>query len=368
MAKLSLWRGLGTKTLDYQFTDNIIAQQYQVGGVEFWLHKYQGPDPAAATSAATVNLDNTGADNPELTILDVLDMEIRDRKYDPDIYSIRGHYQVSDSEFDLRQFGLFLSNDTLFITFHLNSMVSLIGRRITSGDVIEILNQRDDLVAGTVAAISKYYVVEEGTRPAEGYAPSWWPHLWRVKCNPIKDTQEYKDILNQAITDSLGNPVLDANGNVATVGSELSTRDAELKINDAILDLAQQAVPFRNLQGAHLYVLQGDLDAPVTIWAGDGIPPNQSKPVARGTGWPSTPHDGDYFLRTDYAPAQLFEWQVNRWVRKETNWRAPWLPANRLLATFINNDAITTLTDGNQQPQKQTLRDVITPKLDPDII
>ncbi|CAB4123104.1 hypothetical protein UFOVP29_263 [uncultured Caudovirales phage] len=367
MAKLSLWRGLGTKTKDYQFTDKIIAQQYQVGGVEFYVHKYMGPDLAASTNSS-LSLDMSGDDPFGMTIQDVVNMEIRDRKYDPDVWSLRGHYQISDSEFDLRQFGLFLSNDTLFITFHLNTMVNIFGRRITAGDVIEVLNQRDDLVAGTVAAISKYYVVQEGTRPAEGYGPSWWPHLWRVKCNPITDTQEYKDIMNAPILDSLGNEVLDPSGNVATVGSELSTRGAELAINDKILDLAAEAVPFRNLQGAQFYVLLGDLDKPVTIWAGDGIPPNQSKPVAQGITWPGMPKVGDYFLRIDYSPALLYKRTTDRWVRIETNWRAPWLPANRLLATFINNDAITTLTDGTQQPEKQNLRDVITPRLDPDII
>lgn len=368
MVKLSLWRGLGTKTLDYKFTDKIIAQQYQVGGVEFYLHKYLGPNPNVAPTDTTVNFDTTGGDASDLTIQDVLNMEIRDRSYDPDVYSIRGHYVVSDQEFDLRQFGLFLSNETMFITFHLNSMVDLVGRRITSGDVLEILNQRDDLVEGSLVAISKYYVVEEGTRPAEGYAPSWWPHLWRVKCNPMKDTQEFQEILKLPVLDSLGNPVLGPNGNTLTVGDTVSTRPAELEINDAILELAEQKVPFRNVQGAQFYVLQGDLNKPVTIWAGDGIPPNQSKPVASGTSWPANPHDDDYFLRTDWNPAVLFTWQANRWRRVESNWRAPWLPANRLLTTFINNDNITNLQDGTTITQKQPLNEAVPPKLDPDII
>jgi hypothetical protein len=174
--------------------------------------------------------------------------------------------------------------------------------------------------------------------------------------------------MNAPILDSLGNEVLDNSGNVATVGSELSTRGAELAINDKILDLAAEAVPFRNLQAAHLYVLLGDLDKPVTLWNSDGIPPNQSKPVAQGITWPGNYKEGDYFLRIDYSPALLYKRTADRWVRTEANWRAPWLPANRLLATFINNDAITTLTDGTQQPEKQNLRDAITPRLDPDIL
>lgn len=371
MPPLTLWKGLNQKTNDYKLIDRLVGEQYRVGGTEFWIHKYLGPASAGNLAAASnqVNLDLTGETN-DLTIQDPLNMEIRDRKYDEDVYSLKGHYQVSDTEFDLRQFGLFLTNETIFITFHMNNMVDIMGRRLMSGDVIELLHQRDDLVTGIPYAVSKYYVVEEGTRPAEGYSPTWWPHIWRVKCQPITDSQEFKDILNKDATDASGDPIPnpDGSGNNVTLQDLLSTYNQEIALNDAVLKEAETEVPFRNFQGAHFYVLAGDLDKPVSIWSGDGIPPNGSKPINNGITFPINPEMGDWFLRTDYSPSLLFRREEHKWVRTEINWRASWSPANRVLETFINNTNITNLDDGTQQSEKQNLRKAIKPKLDPDII
>jgi hypothetical protein len=373
MAKLSLWKGSAVKTKDFQFFDRVIAEMYEVGGTEFYIHKLLGINPQNTTDPFTVNLDLSGQNDPAMTIQDVLNMENRDRKYDPDIYSLRGHYQISDTEFDLRQFGLFLSNDTIFITFHQNKMVEQLGRRLMPGDVLEIVHQRDDLVMGSPYAISKFYVIEEGTRPAEGYSPTWLPHLWRVKCNPITNSQEYRDILQQPILDASGDPVpsLDGSGGNATLQDVLSTTQADLAINDAIVAEAAARVPFRYFQAQHFYVLPGqnpNFINGMDIWTGDGIPPNGSKPVPSGNAWPATPLIGDYFLRTDYNPPQLFQRSEKSWIRIQTAWRNPWQPANQKLVSFINNDTITTLTDGTTVPEKQNLRDVIKPKIDPDII
>lgn len=373
MPPLSLWKGIAVKTNDYKFIDRLVSQQYRIGGVEFYIHKYlgvydQGPDAENSTS---VNLDNTGNDSPDLTIQDVVNMENRDRIYDKDVYSMRGHYTISDTEFDLRQFGLFLSNETIFITFHLNDMVDQIGRKLMAGDVIEILNQRDDLIMGSPAAASKYYVIEEGTRPAEGYSPTWWPHLWRVKCNPMPQSDEFQDILNKPLEDASGDviPKPDGTGDL-TLGDVIGSRNDELAINDAIVAEAEKEVPFRYFQAQHFYILPGQNPNFMgqDIWTGDGIPPNGSAPVASGRTWPAQPLVGDYFLRSDYSPPQLFRRESNKWVRVQINWRNKWQPATQTLVSFINNTNTTVLTDGTTVQQQQNLRTVIKPKLDPDII
>ena len=71
-------------------------------------------------------------------IQDLLFLENRDRKYEKDIYRLRGHYNVQNLDFDLSQFGLFLSNDTIFITVHYNDMIDILGRKMMVGDVIEL--------------------------------------------------------------------------------------------------------------------------------------------------------------------------------------------------------------------------------------
>jgi hypothetical protein len=79
----------------------------------------------------------TGGDNP-FNIQDLLFLENRDRKYDPDVYVLRGVYNLSDIDFNLSQFGLFLQNDTIFMTFHITDTVEKLGRKIIAGDVIEL--------------------------------------------------------------------------------------------------------------------------------------------------------------------------------------------------------------------------------------
>lgn len=191
MPRLSLYRP--EKTKDYKFFDRTIYEMFQVGGVEVNVHKYIGPvDPTDPTKALG-----------ETTIQDVLFLENRDRKYDLDIYTLRGHYQTQDIDFNLTQFGLFLQNDTVFMTVHINNSVDLLGRKIMPGDVFEIPNLREEYIPDInspknfAAAIKKYYVVEEINRAAEGFSATWYPHLYRLKLKPITASQEFADILNQ---------------------------------------------------------------------------------------------------------------------------------------------------------------------------
>ena len=363
MPPLSLWKGVGTKTKDYEFFDRMANQYINIGGTEFYVHKYIGP----ATTKPTA--PSSGSSDSILDIEDLVNLEIRDRKYDPDIYSIKGHYTVSDTEFDLKQFGLFLSSDTVFITFHLNKMVEMLGRRMMSGDVIEVLHMRDDTSLDSIVT-NKFYVVEEGTRPAEGFSPTWWAHLWRIKCQPLTNSQEFSDILNQIITDrgdGVSTPPLNPDGSAPTIGQLTSTYDKELAINDAILTEASASVAFRNFQSAHFYIMQSDLEAIPSVFNADGIPPNGSKPVPSGTIFPNIKNDGDYFLRLDFLPPVLYIWKKTKWKKIETNWRSDWLPANAALTTFINNANKTKLNDGSVIDEKANLRTAIKPKIDPDI-
>ena len=59
------------------------------------------------------------------------------------VYQLRGIYNVQDIDFDLTQFGLFLANDTLFINFHMNDMIDTLGRKLMSGDVLELPHLKD---------------------------------------------------------------------------------------------------------------------------------------------------------------------------------------------------------------------------------
>ena len=112
---------------------------------------------------------------------------------------MRGVYNSQDIDFDLSQFGLFLNNDTLFITFHYNFMIDTLGRKLMSGDVLELPNLKDynPLDSSIARAIPKYYVIQDAAFASEGFSQTWLPHLWRVKATPLVSAQEYNDILKK---------------------------------------------------------------------------------------------------------------------------------------------------------------------------
>ena len=134
MPRLSLYRP--EKSKDYNFLDKIVYEQFTVGGTDLLIHKYIGPK--------SPDSDDATVDQPQYDIIketniqDLLFLENRDRKYEKDVYTVRGHYNVADLDFDLSQFGLFLSNDTIILTVHINSSVSTMGRKLMIGDVIEL--------------------------------------------------------------------------------------------------------------------------------------------------------------------------------------------------------------------------------------
>ena len=112
MPRLSLYKP--EKGKDYDFLDKTITEMFTVGGTDVFVHKYLGPaNPDEADATPSQPRYNAVK---ETNIQDMLFLENRDRKYDPDIYVIRGIYNVADIDFDMSQFGLFLQNDVLFLS------------------------------------------------------------------------------------------------------------------------------------------------------------------------------------------------------------------------------------------------------------
>jgi hypothetical protein len=358
---------------------------------------------AAVASGATVKFYTDAAkpsyiNQSALNIQDLLFLENRDRKYDTDVYSMRGIYQTQDITFDLSQFGMFLQTGTLFMVFHINDMVATLGRKLMPGDVIELMHLRDyyPLDDSLPVALKRFYVISDCNNAAEGYSATWWPHLWRAKINPLTDSQEYKDILNQIKVDS--DPFTGNTGNIS-LGSVSSILNKYIEINDAIIKEAETNVPFSGYNIDHIYIkpidpshgpgdpigvtadngtitsdnitLDGDAgilspDATVKGWlTGDGKAPN-GLPVYSGIAFPSNPLVGDYALRTDYLPNRLFRWDGRRWVRIEDNVRTTLTPgagSQTLRSGFINNTNTYVNNTGEVQ-ERQSLSQALRPKAD----
>ena len=175
MPRLSLWRP--NKTNDYNFFDKIISEQFAAGSTDLYVHKYMGPtNQGPSIDATQPQYDVLNPTN----IQDLLFLENRDRSYDPNIYRLRGHYNVQNLDFDLSQFGLFLNNDIIFITVHYNDMIQLVGRKLMVGDVIELPHLLDynPLKETIPTALKRFMQITDANYASEGFSPTWFPHLW----------------------------------------------------------------------------------------------------------------------------------------------------------------------------------------------
>jgi len=264
---------------------------------------------------------------------------------------MRGVYQPADNDFDLTQFGLFLANDSIFMTLHLNDTMTILGRKIMSGDVLELPHLLDDTgLDNSAGPIRKFYVVEDVVREATGFDANWWPHLIRVKCQALVDTVEYRDILGDG----------DEAGDLKHI---LSTYNNELEISEAVLEQGENEVPKHGFEAGHIYY-----DAETgkkSVWTADATPPMGTSVVGSGNTFPTDAAEGAYYLRTDFNPHRLFLRKGTKWIKVEDDTRQVWKAANTILTTFIENTG-TTL-DGNTNESvssKQGLSRAIKPKSD----
>jgi len=196
MPKLSLYRE--NKQNDYRFLDRTISEQLTVGGTDLYIHKYLGP----TNQGPSIDYTQPQYDKLDPTnIQDLLFLENRDRTYDPNIYRLRGHYNVQNLDFDLSQFGLFLNNDIIFITVHYNDMIEIVGRKLMVGDVIELPHLLDynPLKETIPVALKRFMQITDANYASEGFSQTWFPHLWRIKCEPLVDSQEFSQILQEPI-------------------------------------------------------------------------------------------------------------------------------------------------------------------------
>jgi hypothetical protein len=295
------------------------------GGTDLYIHKYLGPN------AKTPSVDYTQPQYDKLeptNIQDLLFLENRDRVYDPNIYRLRGHYNVQNLDFDLSQFGLFLQNDIIFITVHYNDMIDIVGRKLMVGDVIELPHLLDynPLKETIPVALKRFMQVTDANYASEGFSQTWFPHLWRIKCEPLVDSQEFSQILTEPINKDNYLGIWDKDktyppGYVISFGDKnyesikevpagisppnaeywkldtnqdlkdiLGTYNKNLQINDANLKEAKRIVPKSGYSQNDLYIVPtyGAYESDGVLSKKDGQPAPPYNIVTSSKGAPST--------------------------------------------------------------------------------
>ena len=421
MPRLSLYKE--EKGLDYTFIDRQVSEMFQVGGTTCYLHKYIGPKLPTEGTADQPIYDSINIVN----IQDLLFLENRDRKYDSEIYKIRGIYNVQNIDFNLSQFGIFIDNDTLFMTIHINDFIKYIGRKPISGDVLELPHLRDEFALNDYDfSLPRYYVIEDVGRASEGFSATWYPHLYRLKLKKVSNNQQFADIFNKPVGGDIDKFVgdytpntvyypgqivrldgelyqvktdgtVDASGttssppdiqawttyNGPTLESLIGTRRKELAINDSILQQAEADSNKSGFETRHFWTLAVDSTTGKPIieikddgtevagipvksgyhgyLLGDGIPVNGYE-FGHGIQFPVNPTKNDFFLRTDFLPNRLFQFDGNRWIKKEDNLRMTMTNSDTRQTqktSFINNTKFTYVEELAFDAVKLTEGDII---------
>ncbi len=314
MPRLSLYRP--NKTNDYKFLDKTIKEMFTAGATDLYVHKYAG----VANSGPSQDLTQPQYDSLDPTnIQDLLFLENRDRKFDKDIYRLRGHYNVQNLDFDLSQFGLFLNNDIIFITVHYNDMIDIIGRKLMVGDVLELPHLTDyhPLNETIPTGLRRYYQITDGNFASEGFTQTWYPHLWRIKCEPLVDSQEFSNILSAPLNkdnflgdwdrtktyvpgyvvsygDKNYTPKQDVPAGIAPTDTDYWELDAadnlrdilgrynkNIEINDAVIAEAARILPKAGYDRSQLYVVptyeNNQPAPPVSIITANGVAPTATR-------------------------------------------------------------------------------------------
>ena len=319
----------GNKPKGSRFMSDLIRDHIEMSGVYINIYRYKGTFAQDSdelnvrvndkeSNPSSRELSNRGQEPVDLStflgIQDPILNENRDREYDFDeIPVLKGAYSVSQNELEYARFGMALQNDVLTIEFHTETMERECGRRLIPGDVIECPHLREVGIDGRVA--NKWYEVDSIVKSPMGYDPYYMHHVHAVVVKPLRHQQEFLDIFERR--DEYGK----------TLAEQASMRDQQMAQTEAIQEKA----------GEHAYTTWHDTtmmwfcpDHPSQKpyrWTDDAKPPN-GEPVAQGTYFPATPVEGDWFVRTDFAPNKLYRFQDGKWRLREVDIKREWQPYN----------------------------------------
>jgi hypothetical protein len=202
-------------------------------------------------------------------------------------------------------------------------MIDTFGRKLMSGDVIEVPNLKDynPLNSALPAALPKYYVIQDAAYASEGFSVTWLPHLWRVKATPLTDAQEYNSITNKPFVseqiwdngnyypagsivnygDTYYQAQINTPADIAitnttywqeytppTISDVQGTRDKDTEINDAILTQADVEVPLSGYDTTKFYIVPTLLDGQPALAEGASLTADETTTVDGTQGGQST--------------------------------------------------------------------------------
>lgn len=286
-------------------------------------------------------------------IQDRVFLENRDRNYNKSATLIKGSYsplelQTFQSKFGMSQ--LLGGNETYSIEVSFSQAVSLLGRPLVIGDIIQLPSETQ--YSPSLKPILKYLEITNIAWSSNGYTPNWKPTLQRILAEPALASQETQDILGK-LTEDIGiTGLVDINdGNtdkpyqdVANV-SQTVIADANTAVPERGEDYADQTKfsdAIYEWQQKYPNVHMERLDRNRTVYGIDAMPPN-GLPFTEGDIFPDTPKNGDYhrltylFINNEIAPRlHRFSSAKGRWIYLETDRRFQMKNTKPILQEFLD--------------------------------
>ena len=241
-------------------------------------------------------------------IQDNLFFENRDIQYSQSPQCVLCQYNPAAKPNDLNKMGFMPVTEELDISVLISDIHQELGRSLIIGDIVALPHVTDDSYdaggppTGQPGAL---YEVIDVFVDANSYDPSWRDHIYTVRVEPLTHKQETYDITGEPSEGFVDQDAID------TV--PLVDRDQMLPINYEVSREARNA----GEAGKDTSRLYGETNDNFQM---DGIPPNE-EPYTFGTDFPLSATDGDWFRHEGYEPPKLYNYQVDRWVLKESDIR-----------------------------------------------
>lgn len=289
-------------------------------------------------------------------IQDLIFLENRDRDYSNDSVLIKGYYDLIDITSELTKFGIELPNQAYNITMNFNQCVSLLGRPIIIGDILELPSEQQ--YNTLLEPVKKWLEVTDVGWDVTGYTPGWKPTLLKIIAQPAFASQETQDIFGD-----LSENVVDQTGLMDVSHGNNPNWQDYTDVNVTVTNMAKEMVPELGAEGSsHIREWEEDeikafdeqtpegSDSLTKIglnstglYVEDGMPPN-NLPYTEGDAFPTNKKHGDYH-RLTYSNLDIpvaprlyrYSQSKSRWVYLETDRRRMFNKDKPLLEEFLDS-------------------------------
>lgn len=306
--------------------------QFNGGDCDFWVVQALELHEFVATDRSNIQDD----------IL----LENRDRNYSNTEITLKCYYDIQSPMMDFTRFGVELPQLSYVIRLNFNNCVSLIGRPIVIGDIIELPSEMQ--YTPDLRPIKKYLEVGDVAWDSTSFTPGWQPTMLSITASPALASQETQDIFGDLSSTNENSDLFNNWQDYSNVTDSIAKKSKQ-KVpergddsNSVIRQLEQAMLDSANSVGLQSNVEKMTLN-PNKLYVECALPPN-NLPYTEGPAYPTNPTNGDYHRLTyeglaKDVPPRLYRWSnvKSRWIYLETDKRYEFNDQKPILDEYVTS-------------------------------